>query len=101
MCVHRDEELEFCPLCGDILLVGHDCNMTVVPLPEFGCYVSLAEYEGKKVLLSAPMNEDGSIEMSDGEPNWCEVSCVEEPGFLDAVNRVLNTEYVETDFFGR
>ena len=73
-------------------------NKLTLMMPDWGCYTTVSEFEGKKCLLAAPMNEDGSIDMDHGEPNWVDVSEPQCQAFLDDVNRHFGTDFTMQQF---
>lgn len=65
----------------------------LVPLPEFGCFVTLND----GVLFSCPMDEQGGPDEEDA----CEVTAPQSQAFLDAVNFIFNTDFQLKQFSGR
>lgn len=70
----------------------------ILMMPDWGCYTTVSDFEGKKCLLAAPMLENGGIEMQDGEPNWCDVSDPDSQAFLDDVNKHFGTDFTMARF---
>lgn len=67
-------------------------------MPEWRCYTTVIEYEGKKCLLAASMLQDGGLDMQGGEPNWIDVSEPASQAFLDEVNRHFGTDFTMKQF---
>jgi hypothetical protein len=73
----------------------------MVVLDKYGAAFMVLSGGKKDVLLSVPMNRDGSLETYDGELDWGEVTAPTSQKFLDDINKTFKTKFKMDDFAGR